>query len=472
MKGIKIFTYVISVIFIISLSSWCYGEVELDIAPMEKIEQDALYYTIQGFVGDWWNGSDLYPDPCGWTPIQGVSCDLFNGFWYVTVLNIGPIHDNSLSCAKNLEFRSQLFEFKYLKSLSFFKCFQSQHKHQVTIPDRNWEKLASSMESLEFRSNSGLIGKVPSCFGVLKNLKSLVLLENGLTGEVPQDIGNLIKLKRLVLSGNYFTGHIPNIFSGLKELLIFDLSRNSFYGTLPLSLGNLTSLLKLDLSHNYLEGNLIKEISYLKNLTLLDLRSNRFCGGLTLSLQDMYSLEEMVLSNNAIGGNIMTLKWEKLHNLIILDLSNIGLIGGIPESLSKLKKLRFLGLSDNNLIGNLSPKLSTLDTLNALYVSGNNLSGELNFSMDFYTKMGTHFGALNNPNLCYKVGVMSTSAVPYGVKPCHHEIKLLESNSRTKQLNGYVNKTSHYIASLGFLSYAPNGFWWIFLQEIWIMCLV
>ncbi|KAJ0642705.1 hypothetical protein HanOQP8_Chr16g0636721 [Helianthus annuus] len=39
-------------------------------APMVKTEQDALYSAIQGFVGNWWNGSDLYPDPCGWTPIQ------------------------------------------------------------------------------------------------------------------------------------------------------------------------------------------------------------------------------------------------------------------------------------------------------------------------------------------------------------------------------------------------------------------
>lgn len=38
--------------------------------PMEKTEQAALYSTIQGFVGDSWNGSYLYPDPCGWTPIQ------------------------------------------------------------------------------------------------------------------------------------------------------------------------------------------------------------------------------------------------------------------------------------------------------------------------------------------------------------------------------------------------------------------
>lgn len=49
---------------------WCEGEGDFDVAPMKKAEQAALYSAIQGFVGNWWNGSDLYPDPCGWTPIQ------------------------------------------------------------------------------------------------------------------------------------------------------------------------------------------------------------------------------------------------------------------------------------------------------------------------------------------------------------------------------------------------------------------
>ncbi|GMP99757.1 hypothetical protein CsSME_00047110 [Camellia sinensis var. sinensis] len=44
-------------------------EEDILIAPMEEKEQKALYYAIQGFVGKWWNGSNLYPDPCGWTPI-------------------------------------------------------------------------------------------------------------------------------------------------------------------------------------------------------------------------------------------------------------------------------------------------------------------------------------------------------------------------------------------------------------------
>jgi len=70
MRNFKPFSHAIIALFIISLSAWCHGQVELDIAPMEKAEKDALFSTIQGFVGHWWNGSDLYPDPCGWTPIQ------------------------------------------------------------------------------------------------------------------------------------------------------------------------------------------------------------------------------------------------------------------------------------------------------------------------------------------------------------------------------------------------------------------
>ncbi len=57
--------FVFAIFFVI-----CKGQEDSAIAPMEKKEQEALYATIQGFVGKFWNGSDLYPDPCGWTPIQ------------------------------------------------------------------------------------------------------------------------------------------------------------------------------------------------------------------------------------------------------------------------------------------------------------------------------------------------------------------------------------------------------------------
>ncbi|XP_040998984.1 piriformospora indica-insensitive protein 2-like [Juglans microcarpa x Juglans regia] len=432
MKSITTISIVTFAVFVFCLAVWCCGEEDMDVAPMEKTEKEALYFAIQGFVGNWWNGSALYPDPCGWTPIQGVSCDLVEGLWYITALNIGPVHDNSLGCATKLEFRPQLFELKYLKTLSFFNCFVSSHRHPISIPSNNWKKLAGSLESLDFRSNPGLIGQFPASFGFLRKLQSLVLIESGLTGKLPTNIGNLINLKRLVLAGNRFNGPIPYSFGRLSQLLIFDLSRNTLSGPLPSSLGGLTSLLKLDLSNNQLEGMLPGEISNLKNLTLLDLRNNNFSGGLSKSLEEMRSLEELVLSNNPIGGVFTCLEWHKLHNLVVLDLSNVGLKGEIPESILKLKRLRFLGLSDNHLMGKLPAKLSTLPCVTALYLNGNNLTGEINFSEGFLGKMGRRFGAWNNPNLCYPVGLKSPSHVPYGIKLCQKEFTVHESNPRTK----------------------------------------
>ncbi|XP_043716854.1 piriformospora indica-insensitive protein 2-like [Telopea speciosissima] len=404
----------------------CIGDYEeTSVALMEKTEQESLYSAIQGFVGSWWNGSELYPDPCGWTPIQGVSCDFFDGFWYVTGINIGPVHDNSLSCARNVEFSPHLFELKHLRSLSFFNCFVSPRRRPISIPTQNWKKLAESLESLEFRLNPGVIGQIPAIFGSLTKLQSLVLLENGLSGELPIKLGNLIHLRRLILAGNQFSGRIPDCLGGLTQLLIFDSSRNALSGNLPLSFGGLTSLLKLDLSDNLLEGKLPEELGNLKNLTLLDLRSNKFSGGLTQSLQKMISLQELVLSNNPIGGDLMGVVWENLQNLIVLDLSNMSLAGQIPETIAELKRLRFLGLNNNNnLSGNISPKFEAMPCLSTLYLNGNNLTGELKFSEWFYGKMKRRFGAWNNPNLCYPVKLMLTEHVPYGVKPCQPEVRI------------------------------------------------
>lgn len=57
-------------VLLVGFFVFCEGQEYTSIAPMEKNEQEALYAAIQGCVGKSWNGSDLYPDPCGWTPIQ------------------------------------------------------------------------------------------------------------------------------------------------------------------------------------------------------------------------------------------------------------------------------------------------------------------------------------------------------------------------------------------------------------------
>ncbi|XP_068643892.1 piriformospora indica-insensitive protein 2-like [Aristolochia californica] len=391
--------------------------VETSTSPMEKREQETLYSILRSFVGNWFNGSEVYPDPCGWTPIQGVSCDLFDGIWHVTTMVIGPVHDNSLQCARFAEISPYLFELKHLKSLSFFGCFH----HPTSLQGLPWEKLARTLETLEFRSNPGLAGEIPAGFSSFRKLRSLVLLENNLTGELPVGLGNLTELEQLVLAGNRFTGQIPVSSGGLAKLLIIDFSRNSLSGSLPSTICGLTSLLKLDLSNNSFDGQLPTELGQLRNLTLLDLRNNRFSNGLPQSLQEMVSLEQMLLSNNPIGGNLMKLNWQNLENLIALDFSSMGLGGEIPASMAEMKKLRFLALNENHLSGNVPPNFSDMPCVNALYLNGNNLAGELEFSEEFYGKMGRYFTVWSNPDLCYDARVVAKEIAPAGVKDCQKQ---------------------------------------------------
>ncbi|KAI3778882.1 hypothetical protein L2E82_08271 [Cichorium intybus] len=432
-------------------------------APMAKTEQEALYSAIQGFVGNWWNGSDLYPDPCGWTPIQGVSCDLYDGLWYVTGLNIGSIHDNSLSCTSNPEFRPDLFQLTHVKSLAFFDCF---HTPPVVIPSDNWTEFSGSLESLEFRSNPGLTGQIPATISQLHKLQSLVVIGNGFSGGLPATIGNLTRLKRLVLSGNGFSGEIGDNYGYLSELLIMDLSRNSLSGSIPLTFGGLTSLLKLDLSQNQLQGKIPYEISNLKNLTLLDLSNNNISGGLTKSIQEMSSLKELVLSRNPIGGDLMNIEWQNLITLMVLDLSSTRLTGGVPQTISKMKKLRFLGLNDNYLSGNLTPKLAELSELSSLYVYRNNLTGKLGFDRVFYGKMGRRFGAWNNSNLCFPVDLVTTSLGPFGVNACQDvtssEVSVHDSGSKLGTFD------SGYVASYSFSRYKFDRIWCVFTVVIFL----
>uniref|UniRef100_A0A1J3FIP6 Piriformospora indica-insensitive protein 2 n=3 Tax=Noccaea caerulescens TaxID=107243 RepID=A0A1J3FIP6_NOCCA len=465
------------VLFLLLLFRWCNTgessspEVTDDGAPMEKSEREALYSAIQGFVGDSWNGSDLYPDPCGWTPIQGVSCDIYDDLWYVTDLTLGLVHENSLSCAASLELKPQLFKLKHLKSLSFFNCFTSPMK----LPKEDWINLGSNLESLEFRSNPGLIGEFPETIGRLTKLRSLVVLENGFNGKLPASLCNLSRLKRLVLAGNLFTGKIPDCFNEFKDLLIFDLSRNSLSGTLPLSVGEMVSLLKLDLSNNQLEGKLPQEIGFLKNLTLLDLRNNRISGGLSQNVEKIRSLTDLVLSGNPVDtDDMMGIKWENMGTLVNLDLSKMGLRGEIPSGLTKLKRLRFLGLNDNDLTGTVpSKELETLPCLGALYINGNNLTGELRFSRKFYEKMGTRFKASKNPNLCqYEIVSGSQQYVPpLGLKPC--KMKKTEGNLVILQTLSHFKKEEESSSSVMVTRHVlSNGFVLEMLLELSLIVLL
>lgn len=66
--------FVLCFLFLI-LCCHCKGK-DSSLTTMKKKEKEVIYSVIQVFVGKWWNGSYLYPDPCGWTPIQVWSLQL------------------------------------------------------------------------------------------------------------------------------------------------------------------------------------------------------------------------------------------------------------------------------------------------------------------------------------------------------------------------------------------------------------
>ncbi|RCV24310.1 hypothetical protein SETIT_5G074400v2 [Setaria italica] len=403
-------------------------------APMEEKERAALYAAIESFVGKGWNGSGIYPDPCGWSPIQGVSCDLFNGLWYPTSISIGPVLDNSLQCAPDAKFSPQLFDLRRLRTLSFYSCFPASNP--TAIPAASWEKLSGSLETLEFRTNPGLTGAVPASLGRLASLQSLVLVENNLTGAVPAELGALLKLRRLVLSGNGLSGPIPA------------------------TLGALRGLLKLDLSNNQLQGGIPPELGGLKSLTLLDLRNNSLTGALPGFVLGMASLQDLLLSNNPLGGTLPASGWERLSGLATLDLSNVGLAGAIPESMAALSGLRFLALDHNRLTGPVPARLAQLPSIGAMYLNGNNLTGALGFAPGFYRRMGRRFASWDNPGLCYDVAAVDAAHAPAGVVVCK-DLQEPGARAGAREDGGRKPEASSSLmasSSVGFSAAGPGGF--------------
>lgn len=103
----------------------------------------------------------------------------------------------------------------------------------------------------------------------------------------------------------------------------------------------------------------------------------------------------------AYSWNGLNCSYNNTPTIISLNLSSSGLIGEIPEYISKLSSIQVLDLSNNNLTGPLPGSLSELTNLKVLNLKGNRLNGTVPLELiERSNKKSLLLSLEGNPDLC------------------------------------------------------------------------
>ncbi|KAJ4773745.1 Leucine-rich repeat (LRR) family protein [Rhynchospora pubera] len=318
-----------------------------------------------------------------------------------------------------------------LGNLKFLQVLVVSGMKQITgtIPDSLSNLVHLTQLYLE---DNMLQGRIPSNLSQLRSLMALSLNGNNFTGElppqigfisgltqinfgrnrlVPSEIGNLRSLNSLSLSSNLLTGIIPDSIVKLQKLWYLNLSNNAFMG-LPSGVENgLPSLLSIDLSYNKFQLGIIP--NWIRNremrdvhlascgikglpqafakpetLNSLNLSSNFLTGEINGFLTNMTNLVSLDLSKNRITGFISQFGKQMSPNLKWLDLSNNGMSGQIPSSISNLTALKRLDLSRNQIKGIIPDSMGQMASLVWLDLSHNQLIGKIPETFAGLSKLG------------------------------------------------------------------------------------
>lgn len=143
------------------------------------------------------------------------------------------------------------------------------------------------------------------------------------------------------------------------------------------SLGTLDMNLDID-SSGIIEPLELGDQNWDDNGRIISLHCNNIglSGGIPESIGELTQLEKLVLKSNNLGGEI-PLSIGNLQHLTQLSLINDSLIGFIPDTIGNLQKLVRLDIVNNQLTGVIPNSIGDLTTLQYLYLKDNNLSGTI-----------------------------------------------------------------------------------------------
>ncbi|KAJ8750482.1 hypothetical protein K2173_015627 [Erythroxylum novogranatense] len=276
------------------------------------------------------------------------------------------------------------------------------------------------------------------------NLVSLDLKNTSLLGLLELPIQSHKNLTFLDISDNKLFGQIPSeIGACFPRLYYLNMSSNNFSGSIPSSLGNMNILDHLDLSnnglHNNLSGGIPPWIINMTNLEVLDLSHNKLDGYLLPNLFPPY-ISQVYLSNNRLQGSMLN-EFDCM-NMIVIDLGQNNLTGGIPKWLGRCSHLGYLLLKGNNFEKEIPKQLCKLDYLRLVDLSSNYLCGRIPSCLRI---------SFNN-NISF-IEDIDPSWSTFGVTS-----KPIQADFTTKnKLYSYIGKILNYLSGLDLSDNALEG---------------
>jgi len=98
------------------------------------------------------------------------------------------------------------------------------------------------LQIIDYNRNVEISGPIPSEFGMLDNLRELILSGNSLTGELSDALCGATSLRVIDLLSNMLAGIIPPCLAGLPEISTLMLDNNMFNGQIPSEIGLMSEL--------------------------------------------------------------------------------------------------------------------------------------------------------------------------------------------------------------------------------------
>jgi len=162
-------------------------------------------------------------------------------------------------------------------------------------------------------------------------------------------------------------GHVPKKSIPLDAIVAIDLAGWGLVGAMiPFAVSGLSFLESIDISKNRFIGQLKLNTPNLKHLLVSD------NDVLSLSFENMWSLDLLDLRNTGIGGTLPENLLNVMPNLSYLDLGENAFVGTIPlDIFGNMPKLQTLDLGNNQLTGSIPNQLIRLPLLERLLLGTN-----------------------------------------------------------------------------------------------------